>query len=400
MGHSEERSDGEPTVLLPRDSSRLLGMTEVQARRGLTSESPDPRRAAALPASVVPESGAQGARCLDPSPPAADDSAALPVHEPLETRQPQDALRWGAGQLRACGVASFARDARILLRQVLACSEEALAGGAIAELTVPQVLAFRRLIARRRQGEPIAYICGKKAFMGLEFTVDRRVLIPRPETELLVEQALAFVSGDTQNLAGETGRRKGRDLLLADIGAGSGAIAIALAKQLPCVRVYATDISADALAVARENCALHGVTERITLLRGSYLDALLEPAHVVVCNPPYIPTGDIAGLARDVRDYEPHVALAGGEDGLEPYRALFAGLPAALLPGGAAFFEIGYDMAARLQRLAAALLPGAVCEVFPDLAGFDRVLRIAQVAPNRAKPRGEERQTQPSPSER
>ena len=168
--------------------------------------------------------------------------------------------------------------------------------------------------------------------------------------------------------------------LIADIGTGSGAIAVSIAKALPQATVYATDISADALALAQRNGAAHGVSDRLVLLQGCYLQALPESVHVIVCNPPYIPRDEIPGLDRDVRDYEPRLALSGGADGLDAFRAIFADLPTYLRPGGIALFEIGFDMAARLKALAARHIPGARVEVFPDLAGFDRMLQISQVA--------------------
>ncbi len=297
---------------------------------------------------------------------------------------PREALRWASHQLETSGIDSHARDGRILLRHVLDCTEEQLAGGNVAPLLPAQVAALRGLIKRRRQGEPIAYIVGKKEFMALEFAVDRRVLIPRPETELLVEKALDLFAcdGEDDRVPQESPRlNEVSRPLIADIGTGSGAIAVSIAKYLPHAIVYATDIASEALAVARKNAAAHGVAERLVLLQGSYLQALPQAVHMVVCNPPYIPQGEIPGLDRDVREFEPRIALTGGSDGLDAYRRLFAELPASLLPGGIGLFEIGFDMAAPLRKLAARRLPGAHCEVFQDLAGFDRILQVSQVAP-------------------
>jgi release factor glutamine methyltransferase len=293
-------------------------------------------------------------------------------------------LRWASGLLEQNGIDSSARDARLLLRHVLNCTEEHLAGGGIVSVSPNQVDAFLCLIDRRRQGEPVAYIVGKKEFMGLEFAVDRRVLIPRPETEHLVECVLdslgARPSADLYSSSGES-QISCKQPLIADIGTGSGAIAASIAKRLPDATVFATDVSANALALARQNCLAHGVAGRVKFRQGSYLQALPHPVHVIVCNPPYIPSDDIARLDRDIRDYEPHVALSGGSDGLDAYRAMFADLPRLLLLGGTAFFEIGYNQAASLRALAARRLPGARMDVFRDYAGFDRVLRIAAVAP-------------------
>ena len=235
---------------------------------------------------------------------------------------------------------------------------------------------------RRKQGEPVAYIIGKKGFMGLEFAVDSRVLVPRPETELLVEKALELLEGaGTSVLPKATLLSDEPHPLIADVGTGSGAIAVSLAKNLPRATVYATDISAAAMAVARENSVAYGVAGQVVFLQGHYLQALLEPVHVVVCNPPYIPQDELPELERDVRDYEPAVALSGGADGLDAYRALFPELATYLLPGGHALFEIGFDMAECLTALAAQHLPDARAEVYQDLAGFDRILCISQIAP-------------------
>lgn len=290
----------------------------------------------------------------------------------------RDALRWGAEQLSACGIDSHIRDSRILLRHVLGCSEEALAAGLAVELSVKEVTEFNQLIARRQEREPIAYITGRREFMDLEFTVDRRVLIPRPETELLVEKVLdLFGRSPVAGASGVPDQDPGSHPLIADIGTGCGAIGVSIARHLPHATVIATDVSADALEVAQGNAASHGVADRMVFSQGSYLTALPEPVDVIVCNPPYIPEGDIPSLDRDVRDYEPTIALSGGGDGLVAYRSILPFLPAYLPPGGNAFFEIGFDMAASLRDLAWHLAPGARVCVYRDFAGFDRVLRLA-----------------------
>lgn len=301
----------------------------------------------------------------------------------LSSSSEQGLLNWASQKLRESGIDSHARDARILLRHVLNCTEEALAGGSVPSLSPEQAASFRGLVMRRQQGEPVAYIIGKKEFMGLEFAVDRRVLIPRPETELLVEKALDLFVSQNKNTPLSLRPSSCRSMpypLIADIGTGSGAIGVSIAKLLPEATVYATDMSAAALAVARKNSVTHGVSKRVALQRGNYLEALPGPVHVVVCNPPYIPLNDIPDLDRDVRDYEPTVALSGGADGLDAYRALFPELATYLLPGGHALFEIGFDMAERLTALAAHHLPDARVDAHQDLAGFDRVLSVSQLA--------------------
>ena len=252
-----------------------------------------------------------------------------------------------------------------------------MAGGRVTGLTSKQVLTLHECVTRRLRGEPIAYIVGKKEFFGREFAVDRRVLIPRPETELLVEHALAYF-GCTAFGAPACPPDSGdvRSRTVADVGTGSGAIAVSIAKHLPRATVYATDVSAGALAVARANAAVHGVADTMVFSTGRYFQALPQPVQLIVCNPPYIPCGDIPGLDPDVRDYEPRLALAGGADGVAAYREIFPALPRYLLPGGCALFEMGFDMAARLTALAARHLPQARVDVYRDLAGYDRILRI------------------------
>lgn len=290
----------------------------------------------------------------------------------------RDALRWGAEQIRVSGVDSYVRDARILLRHVLGCSEEDLASGNVAELSAEEIAEFSQLIARRQEREPIAYITGRREFMGLEFAVDRRVLIPRPETELLVEKVLElFGRSSVAGVRREPDQGCGSHPLIADVGTGSGAIGVSIAKYLSNATVFATDVSDDALEVAKINAATHGVADRMIFSQGAYLWALPRPMEVIVCNPPYIPESEIPRLDRDVRDYEPTIALSGGNDGLIAYRSMFPFLQVYLPPGGHAFFEIGFDMAASLRELAWHLAPGARVSVYRDLAGFDRVLHLA-----------------------
>ena len=290
----------------------------------------------------------------------------------------RDSLYWGAEQLKAYGIDSHVRESRILLRHVLVCSEEDLAGENVAALSDKEVAEFSRLIARRQGREPIAYITGCREFMGLEFAVDPRVLIPRPETELLVEKVLdLFGRSPVAGVRREPKQGYEPHPLIADVGTGSGAIGVSVAKYLPHATVYATDVSADALDVAQMNAAKHGVSDRMVFSLGNYLTALPKPMDVIVCNPPYIPESEILRLDRDVRDYEPTIALSGGNDGLIAYRSTFPLLQVYLPPGGHAFFEIGFDMAASLRELAWRLAPGARVSVYRDLAGFDRVLHLA-----------------------
>ena len=219
---------------------------------------------------------------------------------------------------------------------------------------------FCDLIERRLAGEPIQYITGEAEFYGLPFHVNRDVLIPRPETEHLVEKVMA--------LAAEFVRPK-----IVDVGTGSGAIAVALAHALPFAVITATDISADALAVAKANAARNGVADRVRFFKGDLLEAVAgEHFDIVISNPPYVPESDRTTLDVEVRDYEPAQALFAGEDGLQIYRRLIPAAFGALVPGGFLALEIGYGQRAGIEALL--VREGfAGIEFIPDLQGIARV---------------------------
>ena len=207
---------------------------------------------------------------------------------------------------------------------------------------------FRALVERRLAGEPIQYIFGETEFYGLPFLVTPDVLIPRPETEHLVEKALELAA---QFIAPR----------IVDLGAGSGAIAVTLAHQLPHAQITAIDLSSAALAVARENAERNGVSSRIRFLCGNLLAPVAEERfEIVVSNPPYVPSGDRASLAVEVRDYEPALALFAGGDGLEIYRRLIPAAFAALIPGGFVALEIGFGQSPAIAELLA-------------VSGFERI---------------------------
>lgn len=251
-------------------------------------------------------------------------------------------------------------DAELLLAQVLGWSRVRVVAEARALLPQDSMAAFEELLARRRMLEPVAYITGQRAFFGMEFLVDRRVLVPRPETELLVELALAAAR-----------RRVGRRLVLADIGTGSGCIALALAAQLPEATVYAVDQSQDALVVAAANRAQHGLEARVRLLHGDLTAPLPEPVDLLVSNPPYT---ILDAIDAGVRLHEPHLALDGGADGLDCYRRLLPAATHALRSGGEVLLEIGAEQGAAVRALAQAAFPHAQITIYPDLAGWDRVV--------------------------
>ena len=220
---------------------------------------------------------------------------------------------------------------------------------------------FLRLVARRASREPVSYITGRREFWGLEFEVTPDVLIPRPETELVVEAALRF------------SREVRVPASVIDVGTGSGCIAIALARELPLSHVVATDISPAALAVARRNAARLGVEHRLTLINGDLLDGTPGAADLIVSNPPYVPAGDAPGLQPEVGRYEPPVALFGGDgDGLDVVRRLLAGASTRISPDGRIIVEFGFGQAPAL-RLAAEKAGWDMVDMIPDLQGIPRV---------------------------
>lgn len=282
-------------------------------------------------------------------------------------RPAAQALRQAAQILTAAGADSPRLTAEALLAHHLGAARAWLLARPELALTPEQQTAFQAQAARAAAGEPLAYLTGRREFCGLEFTVDRRVLVPRPETELLVDRALAFL--DTLPAPA------GADVV--DVGTGSGCIAVSLAVQRPAARVTAGDVSAEALQVARLNVERHGVAGRVRLVRADLLAGLgLAPASVdLMCaNLPYIPAETARSLP--VARHEPLLALDGGPDGLDLIRRLLAEAPTCLRPGGCLLLEIeaGQGPAARAEAQAA--FPQAAVHVHADLAGWDRIVEI------------------------
>ena len=238
------------------------------------------------------------------------------------------------------------------------------------ELDEPTLAKLREMVKRRAAGEPLQYITGEAEFCGLKFAVDRRVLIPRPETELLVETVLEQVKS---RLTLHVSR-----LTLVDLGTGSGCVAVALAKKMDGAEVYATDSSAEAVAVARGNAARHGVEKKIRFLQGDLLSVIPDSLRVdvLVSNPPYIASGALAGLPKEVRDFEPVQALVAGEDGLKVIRRIVSDASRFLLPDGVLALELGAGQRAVVEPLCVA--HGLqVTKVVKDLQGHERVI-VAQ----------------------
>lgn len=278
-------------------------------------------------------------------------------------------LQWTTAYLQRQGIENARLDAEILLAHTLGLKRIDLYLRYDQPL-VPQELAdFRGFVRRRSAREPVAYITGFKAFWDMDLAVGPAVLIPRPETESLVEAVLEFYS-----LSPGQNRRR-----ILDLGTGSGAIALALSRSLPECFVMAVDRSLAALAVARRNVQRLADRGGVQLVAGDWL-APLDPARscfdAIVANPPYIATSDIDALQPEIAAYEPRPALDGGADGLNCHRILIPALCRHLRPGGAAFLEIGCDQKEAVTRIAAACGGYAEIGCLPDLSGKDRVLRL------------------------
>jgi release factor glutamine methyltransferase len=299
------------------------------------------------------------------------------------------ALAWGAQRVR---YVAPRLGAEVLLAHVLGVSRAHLLAHPERLLSEPEWAAYARGVERCAAGEPLFYLIGHREFYGLDFLVDPRVLIPRPETELLVEQALAYISAHCP-------------ATIADIGTGSGCIAVTLAVHLfgaPSLRwgerggnfiphptppsqggrgvraIYATDISPAALEVARANAERHGIADKITFLQGDLLMPLPEPVDVIVANLPYVARDEWGQLAAEanVAEFEPIIALDGGPDGLALFRRFFQQAPTALSPGGAILLEIGAGQAEAVMALARAAFPRAHIGVARDYAGLERILSV------------------------
>ena len=283
------------------------------------------------------------------------------------SRTVREVLAWATDVFSQTHVSSAGLDAEVLLAHVLGWTRTKLHARPESDLTDSQRHAFLVSVERRRSREPVAYIIGHREFYGLDFVVDRRVLIPRPETELLVECALE---------ASARLRAEGQRLLLADIGTGSGAVAVSLAINLSAATIYATEASPEALEVAALNVARHGVSSRVHLLGGDLVGPMVERVHIMVANLPYIRTGQLASLMPEVAVYEPQIALDGGPEGLDHIRCLLERAGRWLLPRGVLLAEIGAEHGQEVLVLARQCHPSAQLELFQDYAGLDRVVQI------------------------
>ena len=277
-----------------------------------------------------------------------------------------EALHQASKTLAAHPIEDASLEAELLLMHILGLDRAKLYARLGEEVSADGAEALAQLVQRRLGHEPTAYIIGHREFFGHDFHIAPGVLIPRPETELLVEEALDFVQQ----------RFPHGDPIIADIGTGCGAIAISLALLLPRATVYATDISPRALEIARVNCGKYRVQDRVLILEGDLVSSLPEPADIIVANLPYIKDEDWSGLSAEIRLYEPKVALAGGRDGLDVVRRLLINANQKLRSGGLILLEIGVGQGPAAASVAKGLFPGARTELAPDLGGRERVLKI------------------------
>ena len=249
-------------------------------------------------------------------------------------------------------------EAELLLRHTLKLNRTQLYIELENELSPQDERAYEALIARRLKGEPSAYIIGHREFYGRDFQVNHHTLVPRPESELLVERALSLWHDQ-------------RIPTIADIGTGCGAIAISLALELPRAKIYATDLSAKALEVAASNCQRHGVTDRVRLIQGDMLEPLPGPVELIVANLPYVRRAEIAP-----DNFEPWLALDGGADGTEMIAGLCRQAKSKLAENGSMLLEIGAGQRQTITELLCRLFPDGDMEVFPDLGGIERVVHL------------------------
>lgn len=275
----------------------------------------------------------------------------------------QTALAYGRSQLTHSPTPEL--DARLLLEHLLDVPHSYLIVHKDRLLTSAQENSYRQLISRAQQQEPIPYIIGQAAFFDFDLHVTPDVLIPRPETEQLVELAVSWVKT----------RASAKGLKAVDVGTGSGCIAIALARFLPELTITAVDVSSKALAIAQQNAA-RLAPDRIHFLQGDLLQPLDNLVDLIVANLPYVTSGEWQALADGVKLHEPALALDGGEDGLDLIRLLLQQATARLRPNGAIFLEIGWQQGNAVKKLASSYFPEADIAIVPDLAGHDRIVKI------------------------
>jgi release factor glutamine methyltransferase len=251
----------------------------------------------------------------------------------------------------------------VILAHVLDVDRAQLLARLDERLTSDQFDRFQTDLQRILQGEPLAYVVGHREFYDLDLLTDKRALIPRPETECLIEEALKLFAACPA-------------LLIADIGTGCGAIGVTLAKHLPQARVIVSDLSAEAIELARSNAQRHAVIDRIEFRTGSLLEPIHEPIDLLTANLPYIDDKDWPYLAKTIRGHEPRMAFIGGPNGLDLIRQLLQAAPRVMKPGGVILLEIGAYQGEDVSAIAAQAFPSARISVKPDYAGLDRLVVI------------------------
>ncbi len=279
----------------------------------------------------------------------------------------QSLRRRAEERLRAAGVETPELDARLLVEHGLGLTRSGLLARGSDAVGAEDAARVMALVERRAAREPVSRITGSRGFWTLDLALGPATLDPRPDTETVVEAALAAIAD------------RGRPLRVLDLGTGTGAILLALLAELPAATGVGVDLAPDAVSIAQRNAEINGFAERAAFRVGRWGEGLSERFDLVVSNPPYIPTADIAGLEPEVREHDPALALDGGADGLDAYRAIAAQLPGLLGPGGTAALEVGAGQAGEVARL----LAGAglrVTGVFRDLGGVERCVRASQGA--------------------
>ena len=278
-----------------------------------------------------------------------------------------EALQSATQTLRRAGIADASVEAELLLGHILGMSKTQVYTEPERSLTSVETEHVYHLVRRRLDHEPTAYILGHCEFYGIDFYIDYHTFVPRPETELLVEKAV--------ELAHHISHR-GKEIAIADIGTGCGAIAVSLALALPQAKIYATDISASALLVAGMNCQRHAVNSQVELLQGNLLEPLPQPVDMIVANLPYIKDCEFKDLSPEIINFEPKVALAGGEDGLDKIHPMLEQTPGKLNYGACFLLEIGQGQGEMVTSLIKSYSPQASIELISDLGGIERIVKV------------------------
>lgn len=297
-----------------------------------------------------------------------EHNAAIERATSLDHRVVANLIAEASIQLAKVGIQTGRLDAENLLMSAMVVSKENLIKNWTKRISEEDYQRFQMLLGRRLKREPVAYITGKKEFYGQTFVVDKRVLVPRPESEALVELAVDFIKKSSST---------GQQMTIADVGTGCGAIALSIAHQVNFVRIFGIDQSAGALEVAKINANLLGLNAAVGFMQGDLLLPLPEPVQIVIANLPYIPPNQFEQLEPEVTQFEPRSALIGtDDDGLGLYRRMLEQLPQYLLQGGKLLMEYDPSQTSELRSLVLATLPSARIEVLRDYQGLDRIMVV------------------------